>query len=138
MGFPCKIAVYLDDDSFSSCVHQATRIKSDLINNGLVPNEEKSIWCTTKQLTWLGLAWNLQFQTFSIPQKKIVKLLTSINDALGSPKFKAQQLASVTGLINSLFGSICKLSTHSHPKNMYNTYMSNGLRICIMHSSGTP
>ena len=100
--------------SFSSCVHQATRVKSDLINSGLVPNDEKSIWCPTQQLTWLGLDWNLQFQTLSIPQKKIVKLLTSINDAMASRKIKARQLASVTGLINSnsiVFGSICKLMT---------------------------
>ena len=44
----CKIVVYLDDGmaashSFSSCVHQANRVKSDLINSGLVPNDEKSI-----------------------------------------------------------------------------------------------
>ena len=62
----------------------------------------------------MGLDWNLQFQTLSIPQKKIVKLQTSINDALASRKIKARQLASVTGLINStsiVFGSICKLMT---------------------------
>ena len=114
----CKIVVYLDDGmgasySFSSCVHQA-RVKSDLINSGLVPNDEKCIWCPNQQLTWLGLDWNLQFQTLSIPQKKIVKLLNSINDALASRKIKARQLALVTGLINStsiVFGSICKLMT---------------------------
>ena len=115
----CKIVVYLDDGmgashSFSSCVHQTNRVKSDLINSGLVPNDKKSIWCPNQQLTWLGLDWNLQFQTLSIPQKKIVKLQTSINDALASRKIKARQLASVTGLINStsiVFGSICKLMT---------------------------
>ena len=113
----CKIVVCLDDGmgashSFSSCVvHQANRVKSDLINSGLVPNDEKCIWCPNQQLAWLGRDWNLQFQTLSIPQK-IVKLLTSINDALASRKIKARQLASVTGLINStsiVFGSICKL-----------------------------
>ena len=115
----CKIVVYLDDGmgashSFSSCVHQANRVKSDIINSGLVPNDEKSMWCPNQQLTWLGLDWNLQFQTLSIPQKKIVKLLTSINDVLASRKIKARQLASVMGLINStsiVFGSICKLMT---------------------------
>ena len=52
----CKIVVYLDDGmgashSFSSCVHQANRVKSDLINSGLVPNDEKSISCPNQQLT---------------------------------------------------------------------------------------
>jgi hypothetical protein len=114
-----KIIVYLDDGmgashSFSSCLNQATRVRSDVISSGFVPNVEKCIWFPTQRLTWLGLDWDLKMKSLSIPQKKITKMLVSINAILVSRKVKARQLASVTGLIVSnliVFGNICKLMT---------------------------
>jgi hypothetical protein len=101
--------------SFSSCLNQATRVRSDVISSGFVPNVEKCIWFPTQPLTWLGLHWDFKMKTLSIPQRKINKMLVSINTTLVSRKVKArQQLASVTGLIVSnliVFGNICKLMT---------------------------
>jgi hypothetical protein len=92
-----KIIVYLDDGmgashSFSSCLNQATRVRSDVISSGFVPNVEKCIWFPTQRLTWLGLDWDLKMKSLSIPQKKITKMLVSINAILVSRKVKARQL----------------------------------------------
>ena len=114
-----KIIVYLVDgmgasQSFSSCLNQATRVRSDVISSGFVPSVEKLIWFPTQSLTWLGLDWDLKMKTLSIPQKKINKMLVSINATLVSRKVKVRQLASLTGLIVSnliVFGNICKLMT---------------------------
>lgn len=116
-----KIVVYLDDGlgvapCFLSCMSQAQSVKSDLIQSGFVPNQEKSVWHPVRCTKWLGFMWNLERKTLSVPEEKVARLLAQIDAVLIAKKVSARQLASVTGLIISnllVFGNICKLTTKS-------------------------
>lgn len=68
----CKIVVYLDDgmgaaSSFSTCMSQACKVKSNLQSSGFVPNNDKCVWFPTQKLSWLGLDWDLKLKILSIP-----------------------------------------------------------------------
>jgi hypothetical protein len=114
-----KIVVYLDDGlgvapCFLSCMSLAQSVKSDLIQSGFVPNQEKSVWHPVRCIKWLGFMWNLEMKTLSVPEEKVARLLVQIEAVLIAKKVSARQLASVTGLIISnllVFGNICKLMT---------------------------
>ena len=59
------IVVYLDDGwgtapSLSECHSMSTEVKQDLLNTGLVPNVDKSVWDPVQELNWLGMKWNSQ------------------------------------------------------------------------------
>ena len=59
-----KVILYLDDGIVYSrskplLIDHAQRIRSDLLNAGILVNEEKSIWNPCNELEWLGLIIDL-------------------------------------------------------------------------------
>ena len=100
-GIP--IVLYLDDGAvclsdFKSAVHISNIVKTDLFKAGVVVNEQKSIWAPTQILEWLGLVWDLSVDRISIPERRIVSLVKSLN--LLKRKFPfvtPREVASVTG-----------------------------------------
>ena len=109
-----NIVVYLEDGmgackTFSACMNQASKVRSDIKSCGSISNDEKCEWFASQCLTWLGFDWNLKLKTLCIPKKKI-DLCSKIDETLDSSG-PARQLASVTGLIIS--NSMCNLVTKS-------------------------
>ena len=58
-----NIALFLDDgwlidSDRDTCAVLATNIWSDLRKSGFITNDEKSQWCPSQVLEWLGIIWN--------------------------------------------------------------------------------
>jgi len=112
-----RIAVYLDDGlgvcpTFADCCSQSMAVKLDLFCAGFVANTQKSIWAPVQSLCWLGYCWDLKDNLLTVPEDKIDKLLTSINNAFCQSSLSARQLASVMGsiILNVLvFRNVCNL-----------------------------
>lgn len=78
-----NIVLYLDDgfgmsDSFWECQKDSVFVKQSLVDAGFLINEEKSIFVLTQKLEWLGILWDSQLFSLSIPDRRISDLLCSI------------------------------------------------------------
>lgn len=114
------IVLYLDDgfgmaSSSELCLQLSNFVKKSLSDAGFLINVEKSIFCPTQQLEWLGILWNSNAFSISIPDRRVNDLLQSINHLINIfPAFSARLLAQVTGKIISLspvFGNLTRLMT---------------------------
>ena len=70
------IVVYLDDGlgeapSYQVALDYSTKVKSDLLHSGFVPNSEKSIWVPNLVLDWLGITIDLFQGLFSSQGRKL-------------------------------------------------------------------
>ena len=102
-----KIAVYLDDGAgieFSNqSARQASKMTRRLLkDSGFVQNETKSQWEPVRVMTWLGIEVDLNNNTYSITQERIISLLSSINFLLKSPYTSARSLSKIAGKIVSM------------------------------------
>ena len=78
------IVVYLDGGlgeapSYQVALDHSTKVKSDLVHSGFVPNSEKSIWVPTLVIDWLGFTIDLFQGLLFILGKKIKSVLSDIN-----------------------------------------------------------
>ena len=78
-----NIVLYLDDgfgmsDSFGECQQDSVFVKQSLVDAGFLINEEKSIFFRNQKLEWLGILWDSQLFSLSIPDRRISDLLYSI------------------------------------------------------------
>jgi hypothetical protein len=114
------IVLYLDDglamsDSISDCKNMSTFIQNTLEKAGFQINFEKSVFHPSQTLEWLGLIWNSEEYSLSIPCRRIDDLKISLEFVLKTmPNVTARQLAKVTGKIISLspvFGNVCSIMT---------------------------
>jgi hypothetical protein len=65
-------------------------------------NEEKSIFVPTQKLEWLGILWDSQLFSLSIPDRRISDLLCSITHIIDFfPVFTARKLAQEAILLAS-------------------------------------
>jgi hypothetical protein len=62
-----KLLCILMMDNDELCKAVVNQVKCDLINSGVVPKVEKSLWKPTKQLIWLG--------TLSIVKQDFIEFL---------------------------------------------------------------
>ena len=100
------IVVYLVDGfgvapSFRAALDHSTKVKSDLVHSGFVPNSVKSIWVPTLVIDWLGFTIGLFQGLLFIPGKKIKRVLSDINSILEANCSSARALSALAGRINS-------------------------------------
>ena len=93
-------------------------MKYDFINCGFVPKEEKSLWKPTKRLIWLGTVIDSEAGFYQIPDQRIDKILSTINDirtCLATRKtVNVRKFASFVGQMISTYsviGNIAYLTT---------------------------
>ena len=90
-------------------------VKQSLVDAGFLINEVKSISVPTQKLEWLGILWDSQLFSLSIPDRRISELLCSITHIIVFfPEFTARELAEVTGKVISLstvVGNLTRLMT---------------------------
>ena len=78
------IVIYLHDGlgeapSYQVALDHSTKVKSDLLHSGFVPNSEKSIWVPTLVINWLGFTIDFFQGLLFIPGKKMKRVLSDIN-----------------------------------------------------------
>ena len=114
------VVLYLDDgwgreSSRDDCEKAAVSVKSDLIASGLVPNKEKSVWCPTQIVDWLGLSWNSIEGSLSVTQRRVKDIKSNIQRLQEELSLvTVRKLASFAGKIVSLapvVGKIAQLKT---------------------------
>ena len=79
-----RIAIFLDDgwaivQDRESCRIKALAVRGDLYNAGFVVNEDKSVWEPTQVLDWLGITWNSALGTLKIVERRIVKIINTMD-----------------------------------------------------------
>ena len=114
------IAIFLDDgwgivQDKQDCHATARAVRNDLSSAGFIANDEKSVWEPTQVLDWLGLTWNSILGTLKIVDRRITKILKTIDHIINSNfKVSARSLASFTGQIIStgpVVGNIGRIMT---------------------------
>ena len=99
----------------SFCAVLATNIWSDLRKSGFITNNEKSQWCPSQVLEWLGIIWNTINGTISISERRVNSIAKSVNKILLRDRLvSARELASLVGRIISggaVFGNLSRLMT---------------------------
>ena len=108
------IAIFLDDgwaivQDREKCRINARAVREDLCNAGFIVNEDKSVW------DWLGITCNSALGTLKIVERRIVKIINSIDHIIDADfKVSARELSSFTGQIISIgpvVGNISRIMT---------------------------
>jgi hypothetical protein len=141
-----NIVLYLDDgfgmsDSFGECEKDSVFAKQFLVDAGFLINEEKSIFVPTQKLEWLGILWDRQLFSLSIPDRRISDLLGSITHIIDLfAVFTVRELVQVTGngiSLSPVVGNLARLMTRycfmsiearSWDKHIFLVYPSEILR----------
>ena len=111
------IAIFLDDgvQDREKCCTKARAVRTDLCDAGFVVNEDKSVWEPSQVLDWLGITWNSALGTLKIVERRIVKIINSIDHIIEADfKVSARELSSFTGQIIStgpVVGNIDRVMT---------------------------
>ena len=115
-----NIALFLDDgwlidSDHDTCAVLATNVWSDLRKSGFITNDEKSQWCPSQVIEWLGIVWDTINGTISISDRRENSIAKSIDKILFSDRLvSARELASLVGKIISggaVFGNISRIMT---------------------------
>ena len=97
------------------CCITAQAVRKDLACAGFITNDEKSVWEPTQNLNWLGIAWNSALGTLEIIDRRITKILNTIDQIIDADYVvSARRLASFTGQIIStgpVLGNIARIMT---------------------------
>ena len=120
-GRGLKAIVYLDDgiiavDQESKAPSESSRVQRDLQCAGFVVNVEKSVWDPKSDIEWLGFIIDLAKGEFLVPDRKLVKLRSQLQEALELQLMPARKLASLIGKIISMslaLGPVTRLMTRS-------------------------
>ena len=97
--------------SFQAALDHSTKVKSDLVHSGFVPNSVKSIWVPTLVIDWLGFTIDLFQGLLFIPGKKIQRVLSDINSILEANCSSARELSALAGRINSFILAVGNATT---------------------------
>ena len=115
-----SIAVFLDDGwsterDLAKCIEQSKTVRTDILNAGFIPNDEKSTWTPTKTIVWLVLHWNSERGTLSITQRRIDKIHNALSKIVEAGYvISARDLAKCVGQIIStgaVLGNISRIMT---------------------------
>ncbi|XP_062610476.1 uncharacterized protein LOC134272244 [Saccostrea cucullata] len=102
------IVLYLDDGlAFAStedqCLLDSQFIQKTLSEVGLVVNVEKSHFIPTQVIEWLGLTWNSNLFSISVPDRRIDDAICCLQKTIiHFPDVTARELARVVGKIISM------------------------------------
>ena len=85
-GRGLKAIVYLDDsimaaEQESKALSESLRVQRDLQCAGFVINVEKLVWDPKQDIEWLGFIIDLVKGEFSVPDRKLVKLRSQLQEA---------------------------------------------------------
>ena len=113
------IAIFLDDgwatvQDRQDCSITAQAVRKDLSRAGFITNDEKSVWEPTQTLNWLGITWNSVLGTLKIVDRRITKILCTIDQIIDADFMVSARLASFTGQIIStgpVVGNIVRIMT---------------------------
>ena len=114
-----KVVAFFDDGlgtafSCQEALLHSRIVHSDLIAAGYIPNGEKSIWCPTPSLSWLGFIYDLIAKMVRASEDKVQRAVNFIRDILALTNVPVRRLAAVVGTITALFlayGDIVYLKT---------------------------
>ena len=118
-----KILMYLDDGlgghkSMKEAKKISMKVRADLLRLGFLIAEEKSEWEPKQEIEWLGFTWFMKEGVLRVSEKRIQKLLYSINTILESIKIyravNVKQIAGIAGQIISdtqVFGEQTRMRT---------------------------
>ena len=115
-----KIVLYLDDglafaQSYSACTDVSELIQDTLSRTGFVVNMEKSIFSPVKCIEWLGIIWDSESFSISIPARRIEDALASLQRVISRfPRVSARDIASTVGKVISMspvMGNVCCIMT---------------------------
>ena len=110
------IVVYLDDGlgegpSYQVALAHSTRVKTDLVRSGFVPNFEKSVWVPTSVLDWLGFTIDLFQGLLFVPGIKLKRVVSDIDSLLEANCCTARELSALAGRINSFKLAVGNVTT---------------------------
>ena len=91
----------MDDCSgLGKCRIKTRDVRADLCNAGFVVKEDKWVWGPTQVLDWLGIIWNSALGSLGIVERRIVKIINSIDRIIDADfQVSERELASFTGQI---------------------------------------
>ena len=114
------IAIFLDDgwatvQDRQDCSITAQAVRKKLSCAGFKTNGEKSVWEPTQTLNWLGITWNSVLGTLKIVDRRITKILCTIDQIIDADfMVSAIRLALFKGQIIStgpVVGNIARIMT---------------------------
>ena len=87
-----SLAIFLDDgwgtvQDREDCRATALAIRNDLGSAGFIVNDEKSVWEPTQVLNWLGITWSSILGTLKIVDRRITKILNTIDHIINANFF---------------------------------------------------
>ena len=99
--------MYLDDGlggdtSFESIKSLSDAVRQDIVSSGFTPNDDKSVWQPTQKLVFLGALLDFEEGLILIPERRILKLKSSLVSCLQKDQIVARDLASITGQVISM------------------------------------
>ena len=102
-----RVLFYLDDgfniaDSEKSCKSSTETISKTLTAAGFLINIEKSQLEPRQSGEWLGFHIDTRTMLYTVPQKKIEKLKTRLNEVMESNTASARLLSNITGTLSSM------------------------------------
>ena len=114
-----KVILFLDDGfgnlaSYNSTKSMSNEIKSDLIDSGLIPKADKSLWEPVQILEWLGVVLNSKEFIVYIPERRVQKALSTIHYLVETRRVPVKTVASFVGQIISMsvvFGPLTQIMT---------------------------
>ena len=122
-GRGLRTVLYLDDGIVAikgkeNAEHESRQVQLDLSKAGLIANNVKSQWVPVKKLTWLGFQIEIEEGKLSVPEQKLMKLVSQLTKAREARVIPATVLASITGKVLSMalaLGPVARLMT----RNLY-------------------
>jgi hypothetical protein len=115
--------MFLDDGLGCSRFYESTArlgsiIKTDILNSGFIPNATKCIWLPVQNLEFLGCNLDTLEGFLSIPNRRLCKTYSTINELIVSVKNKlrvsVRKVASAVGQLISMsvvIGNISQIMT---------------------------
>ena len=89
------------DTSFESAKSLSDTVCHDIVLSSFTPNNDKSVWQPTQKLVFLETVLDFEESFILIPERRILKLKSSLVSCLQKDQIVARDLASITGQIIS-------------------------------------
>ena len=102
-----KMIMFLDDgfgtaDTLSLAKDLSQHVKSDLLDSGFIPKVDKCLWIPVQELEWLGVILNSIDFTICIPQRRVVKTISTLRELRRPGWVPVRKAASFVGQIISM------------------------------------
>ena len=89
------------DTSLESTKSLSDTVCHDIVLSSFTPNNDKSVWQPKQKLVFLGTVLDFEEACILIPERRILKLKSSLVSCLQKDQIIARDLASITGQIIS-------------------------------------